>query len=253
MTTAYYEDESVTLYLGDCREIGPELVKTESFAFDLVLADPPYAETSLEWDRWPDGWPSIMRELAPSMWCFGSLRMFMTRRDEFPGWRMSQEIVWEKHNGSGFASDRFKRVHELATHWCQGKWSDLYKQPQYTLDARKRTVRRKERPPHMGEIENSTYVSVDGGPRLQRSVIQQRSMHGKAIHPTEKPVPLLQPLALYGCPPGGRILDPFAGSGSTGALAKQIGAKAVLIEGREDYAEKIAERMSAPDLLGGVA
>ncbi len=38
----------------------------------------------------------------------------------------------------------------------------------------------------MGHIEQTPYASVDGGPRLMRSVIPMRSMHGRAIHPTEK-------------------------------------------------------------------
>jgi site-specific DNA-methyltransferase (adenine-specific) len=93
--TPYYEDGTVSLYLGDCREVLPALGLTA----DLVLADPPYAETSLAWDRWPDGWPAVVAEFASSLWCFGSMRMFLDRRDEFADWRLSQDIVWEKHNG----------------------------------------------------------------------------------------------------------------------------------------------------------
>lgn len=52
MTTPYYADEQVTLYLGDCREVLPALGVTA----DCIVADPPYGETSLAWDRWPDGW-----------------------------------------------------------------------------------------------------------------------------------------------------------------------------------------------------
>jgi site-specific DNA-methyltransferase (adenine-specific) len=245
----YYADDSVTLFLGDMRDVVPRLP-----VVDLVVADPPYDETSLDWDFWPDGWPSVVAESAAAMWCFGSLRMFMDRRDQFGPWKYSQDVVWEKHNGSGFHADRFKRVHEQATFWYQGPWAGIHHATPTTLDATARQVRRKQRPTHMGEIERGTYTSEDGGPRLMRSVMFHRSMHGRAIHPTEKPVSLLIPLIEYSCPQGGTVLDPFAGSGSTAEAARLLGRRAVLIEGFEPYAEAIATRLSQSVLpIGGVA
>jgi site-specific DNA-methyltransferase (adenine-specific) len=77
-----------------------------------------------------------------------------------------------------------------------------------------------------------------------RSVIAVRSMHGRALHPTEKPVGILDPLIRYACPPGGTVLDCFAGSGSTAEAARLTGRKAILIEADERYCELIARRMS---------
>lgn len=248
--TPYFDDGSVRLFHGDCREIIPTLGLTA----DAIISDPPYGETSLEWDRWPDGWPTVLSEVARSMWCFGSMRMFLDRRDEFGAWKLSQDVVWEKHNGSGFQNDRFKRVHEHVTHWYQGPWADLYHVTPTTPDATARQVRSKGRPAHMGERKTNLYVSEDGGPRLMRSVLAVRSMHGRAIHPTEKPVELLIPPIEYACPPGGTVIDPFAGSGSTGDAARLVGRKAILFEIREAYCEKIADRLSQGVLnLGGTA
>ncbi|KKK77223.1 hypothetical protein LCGC14_2855800, partial [marine sediment metagenome] len=61
---------------------------------DAIVTDPPYAETSLGWDKWPDGWPEAARKLTSSMWCFGSLRMFMDRQSEFASWKLSQDVIW---------------------------------------------------------------------------------------------------------------------------------------------------------------
>ncbi|MHA6764766.1 hypothetical protein [Streptacidiphilus sp. PAMC 29251] len=166
----YFTDGDVTLYLGDCREILPQLNLTA----DLVVTDPPYAETSLAWDRWPDGWPTLAASTARSMWCFGSMRMFLDRRDEFTaaGWKLSQDYIWEKHNGSGFAKDRFRRVHETATHWYQGPWEGLYHQPPRIpaeFDGRDRSVSASAaRVPHTGAIGAHRYE--DDGLRLARSV-----------------------------------------------------------------------------------
>lgn len=236
----YYDEDGVTLYLGDAREVVPALRRS----FDLVLADPPYGDTSLDWDRWPDGWLSVSK-VARQMWCFGSFRMFLDHGSEFidQGWKLGQEVVWEKHNGSSFHADRFKRVHELAVHWYRGKWSTLDVYPQFVAEATARTVRRKTRPAHTGHIDASAYRSEDGGPKLQRSVIFVRSMHGSAIHPTEKPPGILEPLIRYSTSPGDTILDPFGGSCSTARAARTLGRKAVCIEAREEYLERAIEAL----------
>ena len=240
MSEPYHTDEWVTLYHGDYRDVLPTLGQI----FDLIVADPPYGETSLDWDRWPKGWPTSMTSYAKSMWCFGSMRMFLDRGSEFAGWKFSQDLVWEKQNGSGFHADRYKRVHEHAVHWYRGDWADVYHWAQTTPDATARVTRRKTRPTHMGQIEKSAYESHDGGPRLARSVIYCPNMHGRAINETEKPVPVVESLISYACPPGGIVLDPFAGSSSSLVAAKLSGRRAVGIELRETQCEAAARRLS---------
>lgn len=217
--------------------------------FDAIITDPPYAETNLEWDKWPDEWPSLAIHAAKSMWCFGSLRMFMDRSGDFRDWRMSQEVIWEKHNGSNPHNDRFRRVHEIAAHFYHGEWSAVFKCPQFTNDATKRVVRRKARPPQWGDIGAASYASEDGGPRLQTSVIFARSCHGSAIHPTQKPIEIVMPLLEYAVPPGGRVLDCFAGSGVVLEAARMTGRHAVAIEGSEHHCRRIVERLAQQDLM----
>jgi site-specific DNA-methyltransferase (adenine-specific) len=244
----YYSDSTVSLYLGDMRELLPELAPVA----DACVADPPYGETSLAWDRWPDGWPSLVSSHTRSMWCFGSMRMFLDRRDEFAGWKLSQDIVWEKHNGTGFAADRFKRVHEHALHFYRGPWGSVHHQAVREdyhgpdKHARARTART----PHTGEI--GAYSYVDDGKRLARSVIKHQSVRG-GIHPTEKPAAILSPLIEYAVPADGLVLDPFAGSGSTLLAARSLGRRAIGIEGDEKYCERAARRLAEPDLLFGGA
>ncbi|MFF2405746.1 DNA-methyltransferase [Streptomyces sp. NPDC058092] len=243
----YFEDRDagIALYLGDMREVLPAL----DLQADLVLTDPPYAETSLAWDRWPKGWPTLAATAALSMWCFGSMRMFLQQRDEFADWKLSQDVVWEKHNGSGFASDRFKRVHEIATHWYTGDWRGLHHDVPTERSGRRgggeggmrATTTARE---HTGAIGSKTWDGSDGV-RLLRSVLKVRSMHGRALHPTEKPLGILTPLLTYACPPGGLVVDPFAGSGSTLDAARQSGRRAIGIEADERYCEDAARRLSA--------
>ena len=249
MTDPYYQDESVALFHGDWRELLPTL----DLSADLLIADPPYGETSLAWDIWPDGWPAVAALHASSMWCFGSMRMFLDRRDEFADWRMSQDLVWEKHNGSGLASDRFRRVHEHAVHWYRGPWADVHHETPTTADGTARTVRRKAKPVHhQGARGPAFYESEDGGPRLMRSVIACRSMHGKAINETEKPTGLLEPLVTYGTPGGGLMVDLFSGSGAALMAAKMTGRRGVGFEVRESQCEGAAKRLSQDVLFGAL-
>lgn len=237
---------TVTILVGDVRE---QIHSIADQSIDLIVADPPYAETALEWDKWPDGWATLMlRVLKPSgsMWVFGSLRMFMERASEFDRWKHAQEIVWEKHNGSNSFADRFRRVHELAVHFYPktAKWAEIYKKPLYSNDAVAKTVRRKQKAPHWSKIEGHVFTSIDGGPRLLRSVIYARSEHGRAIHPTQKPVEVVRLLAEYSCPPGGTILSPFFGSGTDAIAAKAIAAHCIGIELSQPYAELARIRLN---------
>ncbi len=242
--TPYYEDNQVKLFHGDARDLLPRLPMP--MLFDAAVVDPPYGDTSLSWDQMIPNWLDLIEPLTNNVWCFGSFRMFMemARRNETARWTLAQEIVWEKQNGSGFHSDRFKRVHELAVQWYQGKWEDVYKCPVLTADATARTVRRKLRPPHMGDIGIGAYTSEDGGPRLMRSVLYIQNCHGYADHPTQKPLGILDPLLRYSAPPGGIVLDPFCGSGSTLVAAKRLGLRAIGIEINERHCESAVRRLS---------
>ncbi|WP_375408541.1 DNA-methyltransferase [uncultured Methylobacterium sp.] len=238
---------SVRIITGDCRNIVPALEP-----FDCILTDPPYGETSCKWDRRVAGWPALVRPLLKStgsMWVFGSLRFFMETASEFldAGWRLSQDVIWEKQNGSGFMADRFRRVHEQAVLFYRddAPWSGVYKLPQVTNDAKARRVRRQVGPAHTGIIGANVFESEEGGPRLMRSVMYVRNGHRQGTgHATPKPEELLEPLLRYSCPPGGRVLDPFGGSGSTGLVADRLGLDCTLIEADPATSALAADRLA---------
>jgi len=239
VTAPYYSTDSVELYLGDCREVLPALGRT----FDAAICDPPYVETSLAWDRWPDGWPTAVASVTRAMWCFGSMRMFLDRWGEFAGWRMSQDVVWEKSEGSGFVTDRFRRVHEFALHFYRGPWSEVrHDVPRTGVRGPDVTVRTTG---YSGSVHGakSARVYVGDGTRLMRSVIWTQSMFRRGLHSTEKPLGILTPLIEYAVPPGGWIIDPMAGSCSTAVAARLTGRHAVCIEADEAMCEKAARRL----------
>lgn len=238
----------IDLRIGDCREV---LRTLPDACVDLVIADPPYGDTNCDWDKQVDGWlDELPRVLKPSgsLWCFGSMRFFLDRGADFRDWKYAQDLVWEKQNGSNSLADRFRRVHELLVQFYpKGRpWGEVYKKPVYCDDATGRTIRRKQKVQHWSKIGGHHYTSVDGGPRLLRSVLYCRSEHGRAEHETQKPAHLLLPLIEYSCPQGGVVLDPMAGSGTTGIAARATGRSAVLIELRPAAVE-IARRRIGSD------
>lgn len=195
----FFADDAVALYHGDFRELLPQVI-AEHGEPDLTCTDPPYGETSLAWDRWPDGWPSLIP--GKSMWCFGSMRMFLDRRAEFDGWKLSQDVVWEKHNGPGFSPDRFRRVHEHALHWYRGDWDSLrHEPPKENTGGRRTTIKRRAQDAEWYGDRGAS-LDVRDGTTYARSVIYSPSMHKRSINPTEKPAGLVENLVTYGAPPG---------------------------------------------------
>lgn len=239
MSTPFYQDDLVTLYHSDYRESLPDIPDA-----DAVITDPPYGETSLEWDRWVKGWPNDATTVSNALWCFGSFRMFMENLAEFKLWRFSHEVVWEKHNGSGFATDKFRRVHELATLWYRGEWGNLrHEVPRVVSRVPNKGGNRRGKPTeHTGKIANSYWE--DDGMRLQKSVINIPSMQQNSVHPTQKPVGIVAPLIEYSVPRGGLVVDLFAGSGTTLVAARELGRRAIGFEVNEAYAEAAATRLS---------
>lgn len=248
----FHEEPGIRLYLGDCREA---LSVLDGQLFTLTLADPPYEQTKLAWDRWPEGWLQAAhgwRAPNGSLWCWGTLRLFMQRAAEFTvaGWRLAQDTIWEKHNGSQPAGDRFLRVHEQAAHFYPASvsWDSIYRDPQKVpapaehAHKRGRIVHRKASPAHTGKHSPSTYV--DTGMRRQRSVWHVRSMHrqggGSA---TPKPPGVLEPIILYSCPPGGWVLVPFVGGGAEVDAAHRLGRNVVGFDTSEAELERTVARL----------
>lgn len=105
------------------------------------------------------------------------------------------------------------------------------------------TIGQRRAPIHTSAIGSATYTY--GPTRLARSVIRLQSPHRTAIHPTQKPVELLDLLIRYGSPAGGVVVDPFAGSGSTGIAARAAGRHAILIEADVQHCQRAAHWLSA--------
>ncbi|HEY9372575.1 site-specific DNA-methyltransferase, partial [Streptomyces sp.] len=119
------------------------------------------------------------------------------------------------------------------------------------VDANKGTVRKQSR---AAEHQRSGRENAwqDDGTRQPRSVtylIEAPSVRFQKRHPDEKPLAVVEALVRECTPPGGLVLDPFAGSGSTLLAARLLGRRAIGIEKHEPYAEEIVKRLSMDDLF----
>lgn len=93
----------------------------------------------------------------------------------------------------------------------------------------------------------SGYFDRDGNPLCgvtanKKSVWNVTTQGFKEAHFATYPPKLIQPCILAGCPAGGVVLDPFAGSGTTGKVALELGRSAILIELNPEYIEMIERR-----------
>ncbi len=201
----YYQDSAVTLYHGDCREIVPLLGR-----FDLLLTDPPYGHdyASNHGASWSgtvienDSDTSVRDEII-SM-CRG-MPMAVFGSWKRPRLECRQLLIWNKGPAFGMGDLSFP-------------WKNSFEE---------------------------IYIIGDGWEgKRDEAVISghiQVSWESKGReHPNQKPVTLLT--YLLSKHNAKTVLDPFAGSGTTGRACKDLGRKCVMIEREEKYCEIAAKR-----------
>ena len=222
MVKPYYENDLVTLYHGDCREVA------EWLEADVLVSDVPYGMTLRSSRSGAFGDCEIAgddtteaRDAALGMWGDRPALVFGRWSIPRPA-RARMVLTWEKgeHVGMG----------DLSLPW-KPNTEEIY-------------------------VLGSGFVGSRTGSVLKCHAIAGtvgQAGKGTRHHPTEKPVALMAEL-IRKCPPG-VVADPFAGSGSTLLAAAQEGRKAVGVEIDERYCEVIAKRLQNADtpLFGGVA
>lgn len=240
----YYEDDSVTLYLGDCLDVIHELSAAPEFSIDAVVTDPPYAsgtrheasksssgamqragrfsDRPLDLDQMTTtGFVWLLRAIARgtyaalgdgcSFLCFIDWRQWpnLVGAIETANLRIQGMVVWDKgHFGLG---NGFRSQHELICHAAKG----------------------------VPAMVDRGIGNVLRHPRVEA-----------VEHPSPKPVALMEQLITAVTEPGELVLDPFAGSGTTLVAAKATGRRAIGIESDPAYCEVAARRVQATLALG---
>lgn len=207
----YYQDDYVTLYHGDCREIMPTLGK-----FDLVLTDPPYGigmcegmkgggfDSRGKTKRNPRKYAEKWDKERPSLVVFNKILLSADRH-----------IIW----GGNYFTDLLPQSNKWLT------WDKVNYMPTYS-------------------DEELAWTSLPGDSvkkfRYPGSGVTAKEKD--RIHPTQKPVALFT-WCLQQAGDFETVFDPFAGSGTTGVAAKLLRKKCVLIEREKSFCEGAVERL----------
>lgn len=240
---------------GDCVE---ELKKIPDNSIDLIFADPPYfmqTEGELirpegskfsgvedDWDKFKGynqydefcfNWLKECRRILKkdgAIWVIGAFQNIyrIGYIMQNLGYWILNDVVWSKPNAvPNFAGTRFQNSHETML-WCAKD-----KDSKYTFNYK--TMK------HLngGKQDKSVWdigICI-GGERI-------KGEDGKKAHSTQKPEKLLYKVILSSSKPGDIVLDPFFGTGTTGAVAKLLGRKYIGIERDEGYISVAKERIS---------
>jgi len=241
---------------GDCLE---ELKKLPDRSVDLVFADPPYNlqlggdllrpdnskvdAVDDDWDRFESfetydtftkAWMAECKRVLKddgALWVIGSyhniFRVGATLQDL--GFWILNDIVWRKSNPMpNFKGTRFTNAHETLIWAAKSRGGRRYT---FNYDAMKMAN------DELQMRSDWTLPLCTGEERLKDET-------GTKAHPTQKPEALLHRVIMASTRPGDIILDPFFGTGTTGAVARRLGRKFIGIEREETYARIAEERIA---------
>ena len=229
----------INLMQGDCLEAMKEI---PDGSVDLVLTDPPYGTTACKWDSiipLEPMWEQLKRVIKPN----GAI--VMTASQPFTSILGASNIkdlryswVWEKTAATGHLNAKrmpMKNAEDVLVFYS--------KQPTYNpqdLKPLNKIVRRGNNGDCYGKSGNKNFQEFTNYPRT----IQKFSSEGKTVHPTQKPVALMEYLIKTYTNEGETVLDFAMGSGTTGVAAKNLNRSFIGIELDETYFNIAKERIN---------
>lgn len=236
----YYQDDTVTLYHGDCLELMNEI---PDGSVDMVMADLPYGTTACKWDSvipFEPLWAAYRRV------CKKNAAIVLTASQPFTSALVMSNIkeyrhqwVWNKNNSAGFAT---AKIRPLAI--CEDVLVFGRERVNYYPQMTKGKMRKKG---GYGASDNYGIVptiSVNDDYYPKNLIeIGNASQVGK-VHPTQKPVALMEYLIRTYTNGGETVLDNTTGSGTTGVACINTGRGFIGIEQDEKYCGIAATRIS---------
>jgi modification methylase len=215
-------------------QLSGELRRPNDSVVDAVDDDWDKFDSFAEYDAFSKAWlQAAQRILKPNgtIWVIGSYHNIFRLGAQLQdiGFWMLNDVVWRKSNPMpNFRGKRFTNAHETLI-WCAR--SQDARGYTFNYDAMKALN-------DDLQMRSDWLIPICGGSE------RLRGADGAKTHPTQKPEALLHRVIVASTRPGDVILDPFFGSGTTGAVAKRLGRHFIGIERDRTYA-KAAERRIA--------
>jgi site-specific DNA-methyltransferase (adenine-specific) len=227
---------SIQLFHGDCLE---QFLNVPDKSVDLVLTDPPYGTTACKWDSvipFEPMWKQVWRVLK-----LNGAAVFTASQPFTSALVMSQIEafkycwVWDKVSvcNPQLAKHQPLKHHEDVAVFAQGK-AAYY--PQGLTPCKKE---RKADTSNLGHCVRKDYVQTATG--YPKAIVKISSERG--LHPTQKPVALMEYFIKTYSNEGGTVLDFTMGSGTTGVAAKNLNRSFIGIERDEKYFQIAQERI----------
>lgn len=236
---------TVTLLQGDCLELMKQLPDK---SVDLVVCDLPYGITKATWDRALD-MAALWKEY--NRVCKGAV--VLTASGEFTFRlaatnlkQLKYDLIWEKSAATGFLNAKKKPLvaHEMLLVFGIGKHPY---NPQMTLGHKPyiKTNSGRFRPGIYAGCEGVEITESDGS-RYPRSVLKFPSLSGalRKLHPTGKPVALMEWVIKTYSNPGDTVLDNCMGSGTTGVACVNTDRNFIGMELDEGFFKLAEERIN---------
>tara|TARA_Y100000310_G_C20622988_1_gene784340 strand:+ start:707 stop:1588 length:882 start_codon:yes stop_codon:yes gene_type:complete len=245
------------LYNEDCLKILKELPDS---SVDLVLADPPYGTTTIEWDKVLDFnvmWSELKRIMKPKSNAifFGSQPFSSFVITSNVKW-FKYELVWNKNKcGSpGLIKYRPQKVHENILVFANG--AATYNPIMEIGEPYKRESKTEEgygtgtNTHKYGFGKKKQFGFENKGTRYPKSILHaSRNFSAQqTFHPTQKPTNLLNWLIMVYSNPDEVVLDFTMGSGSTGVSAKLTGRRFIGVEVNKEYYDIAQKRIENVEL-----
>lgn len=210
---------------GDCMKLMKDI---PDGSVSLILCDPPYAVTDCEWDSllpFEQLWTEYDRILKPDgAAVLFSAQPFTTQLIASNRKNFRYCWYWLKDRATGFTFARYqpmRRVEDICVFYRKhGTYN-----PQGLIPIEHPKMKRKK-PPKRESIYKAGSLLHEYTPRFKnypKNVLQFNCERG--LHPTQKPVPLLEYLVRTYTNPGDTVLDNCMGSGSTGVAVKRVGGR----------------------------
>ncbi len=239
----YYSDALTTIYHGECLAVMAELAPA---SFDAIICDPPYGTTACAWDSvipFEPMWAQLKRLIKPrgAIVLFGSQPFTSALVMSNPG-MFKYSLVWDKGRGREpqLANIRPMKAHEDISIFCDGKAP--YNPQKTLLDRPDKRGRNPVTGGAQGIIKSYINTPREYHDRFPVSVLRFAGESG--LHPTQKPLALLEYLVKTYTNEGDTVLDFTMGSGTTGHACANTGRRFIGIERDPHYFSVAAERIA---------